>query len=98
AGRVFVLTDETGEGLTAGAPVTYRGIRVGRVLGKRLGEDGTIEFPVFVEGDFAGLVRAATVFWRAGGLSVDTAGGLDVDFPSLAALATGAVAFETPEV
>ena len=98
-GQVFVLTDENGEGLEAGAPVRFRGITVGRVLGKRFGDDGAVEIPVFIEGEFAATVRGSTVFWRAGGLALETgAGGLDVDFPSLATIATGAVAFETPEV
>lgn len=98
-GLVLVLTDEDAEGLKPGAPVRFRGMDVGRVLGRRFAEDGSVEFPVFVEGEHAGLVREATVFWRTGGLAVSTgAGGLDVDLPSLTGIATGAVAFETPEV
>lgn len=98
-GAVFVLIDEEGEGPDAGAPVRFRGMEVGRVLGKRFGEDGLVEHPVFVEGEYAGLVHEATVFWRAGGLALDTgAGGLDVALPSFSAMATGAIAFDTPEV
>lgn len=98
-GLVLVLTDEDAEGLKPGAPVRFRGMDVGRVLGRRFAEDGSVEFPVFVKGEHAGLVREATVFWRTGGLAVSTgAGGLDVDLPSLTGIATGAVAFETPEV
>lgn len=98
-GRTFVLIAGDGEDIAAGAPVRFRGMQVGQVLGKRFGEDGGIEIPVFVEGDYAQLVHEATVFWRAGGLALDKgAGGLDVDFPSIASLATGAVAFETPAV
>ncbi len=98
-GRSFVLTVDDGEGIDAGAPVRFRGMKVGRVLGKRFGEDGGVELPVFIDGDHAQLVHEATVFWRAGGLAVDKgAGGLDIDFPSFASLATGAVAFDTPAV
>ena len=98
-GRIFVLTDENGEGLEAEAPVRFRGLEVGRVLGKRFGEDGSVEFPVFLEGEHTELVREATVFWRAGGLAVQTgAGGMEVDLPSLASLGTGAVSFDTPDV
>lgn len=97
-GRVFVLEAKDVKGLSADAPVMFRGIQVGHVLGRRFGEDGRVEIPIFVEKSHAGLVREATVFWRAGGFNVETAGGLSVDLPSLATIATGVVAFETPEV
>ncbi len=97
-GRVVVLTADEGAGLSAGAPLRFRGVQVGRVLGVRLGKQG-VEIPVFVEAEQAGLVHEATVFWRDGGLGLDKgAGGLDVSLPSLSAIATGAVAFETPDV
>ncbi len=98
AGRVFVLTADQAEGLSAGAPVRFRGLQVGRVLGVRFGEQ-SVEVPVFVREEYAGLVRQASVFWRAGGLALSRGGGgLDVNLPSLGAIATGAVAFETPKV
>ncbi len=97
-GRVFDLTADAAEGLSAGAPVRFRGLQVGRVLGVRFGDE-SVEVPVFVREQYAGLVRQASVFWRAGGLALSKgAGGLDVDLPSLGAIATGAVAFETPTV
>lgn len=97
-GRVVVLTADDRGRLSAGAPVLFRGMQVGRVLGVRLGQPG-VEIPVFVGAEHAGLVHEATVFWRAGGFGLDKgAGGLHVDLPSLASIATGAVAFETPDV
>lgn len=98
-GRIFVLIDEEAGGLSRGAPVHFRGIAVGEVLGTRFGEDGAVEIPVFVRGEYAELVREASVFWRAGGFAVETGGaGIDLDLPSLGAIATGAVAFDTPGV
>ena len=96
-GRMFVLVEEEAGGLVRGAPVRFRGIEVGRVLGTRFDDDRAIEVPIFVQGAHAELVREATVFWRAGGLALDGgAGGMQVDLPSLGAIATGAVAFENP--
>src|SRR5690625_4126666 len=97
-GRVFILQAESGKGLSTDAPVLYRGMQVGHVLGRRFGAGGEIEIPIFVEEAHAGLVRAASTFWRAAGLDVETSGGLSVDLPSLDAIATGAVAFDTPEI
>lgn len=97
-GRIFVLQAEDGKGLSSDAPVKFRGMQVGHVLGRRFGEDGRVEIPIFVEEPHAGLVREATIFWRASGLDVEMAGGFSVDLPSLDSIAAGAVAFETPEV
>src|SRR5690625_1378575 len=97
-GRVFVLETTDGEGISTDAPVKFRGMEVGHVLGRRFGEDGRIEIPIFVEEPHAGLVHEATVFWRASGLEVEMAGGFNVDLPPLDAIAAGAVAFETPEI
>jgi paraquat-inducible protein B len=113
-GRSFVLTADDAGGLSPGAPVLFRGVEVGRVLGTRLGTapGGTapggianrgaakakVEIPVLVEARYADLVRQDSAFWRAGGLSVSMAGGLDVDLPSLQSMISGAVAFDTPDL
>jgi len=97
-GRVFVLETMDGKGISTDAPVKFRGMQVGHVLGRRFGEDGRIEIPIFIEEPHARLVHEATIFWRASGLDVEMAGGFSVDLPSLDAIAAGAVAFETPEV
>ena len=104
-GRSFVLTTDDAGGLSPGAPVLFRGVEVGRVLGSRRSarrrararRQGQVEIPVLIEAKYADLVRQGSAFWRAGGLSVSMAGGLDVDLPSLQSLISGAVAFDTPE-
>ena len=50
---------------------------------------GPVEIPVLVEAKYADFVRQGSAFWRAGGLSVSTGGGLDVNFPSLQSLDRG---------
>ncbi len=98
-GRRFILTADDASGLSRGAPVMYRGVDVGRVLGLRLDPSRKgAEIYVFVRQKDADLVRQATAFWRAGGVSVSMARGLDVNFRSLQTLISGGIAFETPEV
>ena len=101
-GRSFVLRTDDAGSISPGAPVLFRGVEVGRVLGTRLAAakgDATteqVEIPVLVEAKYADLVRQGSAFWRAGGLSVSMSGGLDVNFPSLQSLLSGAIAFDTP--
>lgn len=98
-GRRFILTADDATGLSPGAPVLYRGVAVGRVLGLRLDNSKKqVEIYVFVKAEDADLVRQDTSFWRAGGVSVSMAQGLNVDLPSLQSLLSGAIAFEPPEV
>ncbi|MGE0258750.1 MAG: intermembrane transport protein PqiB [Alphaproteobacteria bacterium] len=103
-GRSFVLLADDAAGLSPGAPVLFRGVEVGRVLGSRLAAASSdtakrqVEIPVLIEAKYAGLVRQGSAFWRAGGFSVSTSGGLDVDLPSLQSLISGAVAFDTPDL
>ena len=57
-GRTFVLRAEEAGGVSRDAPVLFRGVEVGRVLGVRL-DPGTrrVEVPVAVAEPYAGLVR-----------------------------------------
>jgi paraquat-inducible protein B len=103
-GRSFVLVADDAGGLTPGASVLFRGVEVGRVLGSRLAAASAdtakrqVEIPVLIEAKHADLVRRGSAFWRAGGVSVSTSGGLDVGLPSLQSLISGAVAFDTPDL
>lgn len=99
-GRIFVLeSDADGEG-TIGAPVKFRGMRVGRVLGSDYDQRrGVSRVHVFVVDRFAPHVREGTRFWRTGGLSVSLAGGrLGLGDASLAGLLSPGFAFYTPEM
>lgn len=99
AGRTFLLTATSAEGLTRGAPVFYRGVKVGQVLGTRLAHSQqSVEVRIVIDRDHEELVRKGTVFWQAGGISISTAGGINLHVPPLQALLTGAVAFDTPSV
>ena len=98
-GRRFILTADDATGLSGGAPVLYRGVDVGRVLGLRLDElRKQAEIYVFVRAKDDDLVQRDTAFWRAGGVSVSMAQGFNVHLPSLQTVLSGAIAFDTPEV
>ena len=97
-GRSILLTAPDASGLSAGASVTFRGVEVGRVAGVELAESARqVRIRAVVKAQHTGLVREGSVFWRAGGVSLSTRGGFDVDLPSPRMLLSGAVAFVTPE-
>jgi paraquat-inducible protein B len=100
AGRIFILhTDRLGS-LSAGAPVLFEGIRVGRVLGAEYDDRlGLIRVHVFIVQRFAGRVRESTRFYRGGGVNITLAGGgVSLGGASLASILTGGLAFYTPEI
>ena len=97
-GRTFVLKSERVGSLTAGAPVFWRDITVGEVLGYDIGDGkGPVTLNIFVRAPYDGFVRSKSHFWNASGLSVQVgAAGFHVEIASLQALLSGGVAFDTP--
>lgn len=98
-GSTFFLSSDDLGSLDIGSPVYYRRIKVGRVVGYELDDDGQgVTIQIFVESPEDQFVEKATRFWNASGvnLSVD-AGGLEVNTESLASVVTGGVAFKKPE-
>ena len=98
-GRTFTLKAQRIGSLTAGAPVFWRDITVGEVLGSDIGDgSGPVMVGVFVRAPYDGFVRDKSHFWNASGLSVQAgAQGLHVEIASLQALLSGGVAFDTPQ-
>ena len=87
-------------GLRAGAPLTYRGVRIGGVLSAGLASDATaVDVRVWVRPPYKDLVREGSVFWNVSGFKV---GGslltarLAVDFESAETLLAGGMAMATP--
>jgi paraquat-inducible protein B len=98
AGREFRLrTDELGS-LLAGAPIFYRGVQVGEVLGYQLSDDlQDITLPIFIRAPHDTLIRSGSRFWNASGIDVKVgAEGVQVRTESVQAILTGGVAFDTP--
>ncbi len=85
--------------LNRDSPVFYKQIQVGRVRSYALGENkDTVDIKVFIEPEYANLVRKHTRFWNASGVTVDASlSGLTVRTESLASIVAGGIAFATPE-
>jgi paraquat-inducible protein B len=81
------------------SPVFYKQIQVGRVKSYKLAEDQTtIEIQVFIQPEFASLVRKHTRFWNASGVTIDAGlSGVKVRTESLTSIIAGGIAFATPE-
>lgn len=99
-GTLEVVLRATRRGsVTVGSPVTYRDMRVGRVLDVRLSADSTrVEVLAGIEPKYAPLVRDNSRFWNASGVGVDFGlfGGLTLRADSLESILTGGIAFATP--
>lgn len=85
-------------GLVRGAPVTYRGLEVGRVSNVGLASDGaSVKVGVVVDAEYAELVRANSKWWGVGGVELDASlTGVRVSIESLSAWIRGGIAFATP--
>jgi paraquat-inducible protein B len=97
-GTQFVLHGRRLGSVSQGAPVSFRGVKVGEVLGYQLiDEDGTTTVQVFVRSPHDRLVHLGTRFWNASGVAVEvTAEGLKLQTESLQAILAGGVAFDVP--
>ncbi|HEY0591500.1 MAG TPA: MlaD family protein, partial [Thermoanaerobaculia bacterium] len=100
AGKIFILRTETMGSMSAGAPVQFEGIRVGRVLGAEWDDRArAVRVHVFVVRRFENHVRESTRFYRSGGLGISLAGGkISMGESSLSSILTGGLAFYTPDV
>ena len=99
-GTQFVLSTDRLGSIGRGAPVYYRSIPVGQVLGYELAEDKqNLVVKVFVNAPNDQLVRPSSRFWNASGVNVSLgADGVDVAMESLEALLAGGIAFDTPDI
>lgn len=94
--EIIVTTNHTA--LTVGAPVTYRGIPVGKVGRKDLSEDGrSVTLELVVDQIYASLIRENTKFWDASGMKLSLGFfNLKVRGGPLDTVSGGGVAFATP--
>lgn len=97
-GRHFRLHASRLGSLDIGAPVYFRQIKVGQVVGYKLQEDGeAVSVKIFINDPIDKQVYKNTRFWNASGLdfAVD-AGGIRVNTESLVTILIGGIAFDTP--
>ncbi|MEI6338028.1 MAG: MlaD family protein, partial [Verrucomicrobiota bacterium] len=94
--EVVVTAPQTA--IAVGAPVSYRGVVVGRVLRKTLANDGReAGLCVVIDLPYASLIRDNTKFWDAGGMKISLGFFyLKMQNASLDTLARGGLAFATP--
>jgi len=97
-GHTYVLKADSIGSLDTGSPVFYRDVQVGEVLGYDLGNGlGPVTVNVFVKAPFDNLVKAQSHFWNASGITAElSGGGFHLEFQSLQAIISGAVAFDIP--
>lgn len=98
-GRTFLLRARRIGSITLGAPVFFRDLNVGQVLGWDIGDMARyVTLHVFVRAPYDTYVHDESRFWNASGLALDIgAKGVRVQVQSLNALLLGGVAFSTPE-
>ena len=98
-GHSYTLKADNLGNVTRGAPIYYRGIEVGQVLGYELADDNknSLQISIFVRAPYDTLVHRQTHFWNASGVSVGAgANGFELKINSLQTLVTGGIEFETP--
>jgi len=97
-GLDIVLEAPQRHGLTRGAPITYRGIPIGRVLDLGLaGDAAAVEARATIDPAYRNLVRTNTKFWNHGGLDVSVGlTGISLKVKDLSTLLQGSVALATP--
>lgn len=94
-GRQFVLGADDLGSLDIGAPVYFRHIPVGRVVGYGMRRDGKgVDVRIFVDAPYDRFVTTTTRFWHASGIDVSVgADGMKLEMQSLLSLFAGGVAF-----
>ena len=98
-GRTFLLKAPRIGSVTLGAPVFFRDLDVGQVLGWDIANMASyVTLHVFVRAPYDTYVHDNSRFWNASGLAIKLgAQGVQVEVQSLNALLLGGVAFSTPD-
>ena len=83
---------------SAGSPVLYKHIEVGKIAGVRLADNaGDIILDVFIREDYAHLLRTTSRFYNVSGITVEGGlDGLELKTGSLKSILQGGITFFTP--
>ncbi len=97
-GLEIVLESAHRQGVDSGAPLTYRGIEVGKILGVQLsGDAATVEARAYVYPAYRTLIRENTRFWSTSGVDLRVGvSGIRFTADTLATVIAGGVALATP--
>jgi paraquat-inducible protein B len=98
-GRRFTLIAKSLGSVGIGAPIYYRSVPVGEVVGYELAPDGnSINATVFINAPYDKYVNSETRFWNASGVEVSAgANGLDIRTESIVSVLVGGIAFDVPD-
>jgi paraquat-inducible protein B len=96
-GTVFMLETRKLGSISLGAPIFYRDLEVGTVLGWDLNDMARhVTIHAFVRAPFDKYVHEDSHFWNASGISVKLgASGVEIQLESIRALLLGGIAFGT---
>jgi len=96
-GTPFSLHCEKMNGIRHATPIYYLDQKAGEVSSYRMNRDRSFDITAVIKAPFDRLVHTGTRFWNAGAVSLSTgANGPRLQLRSMAALAQGAIAFDTP--
>lgn len=97
-GKSFVLRADDLGSIEIGAPVYYRRIQVGQVVGYRLDPDGSgVTIDIFIHAPNDRFVTVDARFWNASGVDLSVgADGFKLNTQSLATMVAGGIAFAAP--
>lgn len=98
-GRAFVLRADRLGGLTPGAPVYFREVKVGFIETHKLAPDAAgVMVRLRIRKPYDQLVHADSKFWNSGGVNVKVGLlGAEIRSNSLESFVAGGVAFATPD-
>ncbi|MDK3016568.1 MlaD family protein [Pseudodonghicola sp. IC7] len=96
-GTRVTLRTEDGSKLTAGAPIYFQGIEVGKIEAPQLAEDGNaVTARAFIAAPHDRRLTTATRFWQTSGFSVNFGPqGLNLSVGSVAGILRGGLSFDT---
>ncbi len=98
-GSQFILWAADIGSLDISAPVYYRRLQVGEVIGYELDKDGKgVTLKVFIRAPYHQYVKRNTLFWHASGIEVNMdANGVKINTQSMVSIILGGIAFQAPE-
>lgn len=98
-GIEILLRGDKRSSVTAGSPVSYRGVTIGRVLSVELAPDGLkVDVRLRILDKFTKLVTSESKFWASGGIDAKfsaLSGGLSFEMESIETLVQGGVSVLT---
>ncbi len=98
-GQNILLRTRAQGALSAGAPVTYRQVVIGRLIQVALGKDASsVEVQAYIEPTYVNLLRDNNHFWKSSGARLDAGWlrGISLEIESVQSLVTGGVTMAIP--